>query len=280
MNGLRIIINGADFSALNKGKAGVENLYFTNGSVADTTKQAAFSTFLNGLVAYGLADKLDYARIFFNTGLSDRLNIIDPRVSIPAHMGEFVLDDSARHTKNGWKGALGGAFLYSNYRFSAGNVPKMHCHVFQTEAESNNNASLFALVLDPASFPGNDIWFQLSKSSTGVIKSIFEKQSTVDSFLTGAGAPTGLVSFSSINGINKIYDAGVLLNQENQTSVPFVTGEQSEVAELWGGGNPSTGVGVSLSQSRVFFTAVGTKDWTDQDEANLNSLLLSFRAAL
>lgn len=276
MVGLQIVIKDADFSGNNNGKAGLSNVYFENGGITNGTQKAAYTTFINKFVSLGLAEKFDYARLFFNIGQSDRLNIVNPQIGVSAYTGSFILDDPTRHTIEGWKGSLGGAYLQSNYVFPPGNLSNLHFHAFATEAETNDNSALFALLLQPGTYPGNDIWMQLSKASTGAIKTICEKQSTGDSFLTAIGATTGLVSLVASGGKTKIYDNGVKLNEEVQTSIPFVNGVQPELNELWGGGS----VAITLTQSRNFFTGMGTKGWTDQNEADLNEILIEFRAAI
>jgi hypothetical protein len=263
--GLRIIIQGADFSAKNLGVVGLAGPYLKNAGITDTKRQVAITTFLKSFDAFGFTSKFDYIRLYTKDAAADKLNVLNPLDTDAAFRGVFNGDSAALHGMTGYKGLLGGAYITGN------------AHAFITEPETNTNGYLFRCILTPATYPGNDLWFAFQKNNASTTKGILERQSTASTFLTATGktATIGLNSLALTGGnLLKMYDGGAVIAQKAQTSIPFVDGTQA-VDEL-----KSTSDNQFISQARALFTGIGRGIWLDADEANLSTILNTLKAAL
>jgi hypothetical protein len=278
LEGVQIIVPGANYSVGNVGVVGIAGNYFMNGGITNNAKQFPIAKFLKAFEDLGFVDKFDYIRIFCNTAQSDKLNVLNPLDTDAANRATFLFDSDfsghIAHTNQGWEPyPLAGRRLISNYKIPAGTYTNFHMHAYATSAETNTTGFYFNV---KSALTGNDLWVTLQRNSAGTTRAMLSRNgSSAYAQTTGISSNVGLLSGVINAGTIKLYDGGAMVATKAEPT-GFVSAGDLMLQELTGN---QTQDGV-ISASRTLFSGVGRTSWSDSDEANLNTILNTLKTDL
>jgi hypothetical protein len=273
---MEITLTGADFSGTGLGSTKWVESFITKAAITDVTKLAALRNLYTQYNAFGFKGKFEVFRLMVGGSATvDALNTID--LESP-YLTTFYNDLASNHTTNGWitNRSASGSYGISEYKIKS--LSKFHFHgdlVYRDQAWSSPPIGNGILENGVGSisfdYRGDNVTTKI-RFDVGVAADA-GKVVTVETGELGNKLASSVISGTSIKG----YYGGVKILDRTATSVfPSLSGNDKMYEGTLGLGYLAD----RAANSKYLLFAYGSTDWTATDEANLYTMMATYKTAV